>query len=259
VRRRLALLAVALLAGACGEPEPRPAAVELPASPCTAPEGPRTVLLAEPAERDGPAPLVVSLHGHGGNAHRHEATTGLAAAGTERGMVVATPQAEGDPRRWNFDRRPDEADDFAFLDALVGHLVATGCADPDRIHLVGSSNGAALAGLAACRSAHPIASVAMVIATVPVRCPEPSVLTIRGTADAHVPYEGIVEAVAADAAHRRCAAEPAATTVASGLEQLRWTGCPGGREVVLVTVVGGTHAWPAGATDVVLDRAAAAP
>ena len=112
-----------------------------------------------------------------------EAQTRLAAAGTARGDVVVTPQALGNPTRWNFDRSPSGPDDFGFVHALVTDLEHRLCIDPDRVYTAGHSNGAAFAGLLACRAPYDFAALASVSATVPSTCPSgvvPSMLTIHG-------------------------------------------------------------------------------
>src|SRR5919109_1207945 len=166
MHRRLApLLAIALLA-ACAPERDAGRATSRDRAMCTPPRGapdvPRALrsggderryLLSVP-EGDPPAggfPLVVSLHGHGSSAGEHEANTSLAAEARARGFVVATPDALGDPARWNFDSRPDGPDDYAFVAGLIDDLEREVCIDPARVHLAGSSNGAAFAGFLACR------------------------------------------------------------------------------------------------------------
>lgn len=211
----------------------------------------RSYLLMLPDALDpaGSAPLVVALHGFGSSAEEFEDRTGLGAAGAARGAVVAVPDATGPPSRWNFDRRADGPDDFAFLDVLITQLTERLCLDPERIAVAGSSNGAAFAGLYACSDDHTVVAVAMVIATVPPACPDtvtPAVLTVRGTADTHVPFPGTAEVVAAIASHHGCGASPTFEAPTADVARTRYTGCRDDREVVLDAVVGGTHSWPGG-------------
>ncbi len=208
----------------------------------------RTYLLElpDPSPRD-PAPLVVALHGHGGSAVELEAHTRLAARGAAGGAVVVTPDALGSPARWNFDRRDSEANDFGFIGALIDHLEDELCIDPDRVSVVGSSNGAAFAGLLACDPPYRFAAVAMVIATVPSSCPDdvsPAILTIRGTADPHVRFDGTPDLVAGDAARYECDPDPVREHPAASVARTRYRGCRGGTEVVLDAVEGGVHRWP---------------
>ena len=230
---------------ACTPPQVAP---DVPLTQRTGEED-RSYLLAVPegaAPGDGFA-LVVSLHGHSSSGVEHEANTALAAEGRARGYVVATPDGLGDPARWNFDRRPDGPDDYAFVAGLIDELVRTTCVDPARVFLAGSSNGAAFAGFLACTGDVDVAAVAMVIATVPPTCPpgrRPSVLTIRGTADATVPYAGSEDMVTQWADHDGCTPTPHTDGPSPGVTRTSYTDCPDGIRAQHVAIAGGIHTWP---------------
>jgi polyhydroxybutyrate depolymerase len=264
----VALAVLVAVLASCGGGEDPAAACTPPAVDPTAPQvlrsggQERRFLLAVTSTAAGPGglPLIVSLHGHGGRAADHEASTSLAARGREAGFVVATPEALGDPRRWNFDHRPDGPDDYAFVAELIDHLVGRACVDPERVHVAGSSNGAAFAGFFACTPPGRVAAVAMVIATVPPTCPAdvtPSVLTIRGTADATVPYDGAPAVAAAWADHDGCPGPPRSDEPHPGVTRTTYDRCAGGGRVALATVEGGVHAWPGSVA--AADRAGNAP
>lgn len=211
----------------------------------------RQYLVSVPAERQdaGALPLIVNLHGHGGSPTQHEANTRLGAEGSARGFAVVTPGGLGDPARWNFDQRPDGPDDFRFIDELLTDLTERFCIDEDRTYVAGSSNGAAFAGLLACTAPYRFEAVAMVIATVPSTCPDgvtPARLTVRGTADATVPYGDTPGMVAADARRYRCDLPAPVDHPMPGVDRTRYAGCAGDAEIVLDTIIGGVHAWPGG-------------
>ena len=265
LRHRLVLLLVAavVLAGC---------ATDVAAAPVTGPCGrsgltagthvlryggvDRPYLLSLPAGygRRPAYPLVLAFHGHGGNKEKTEANTRLGRVGADAGYLVVTPDATGSPSRWNYDGQSGQPDDYGFVHALVTEVRARLCVDPRRIFAAGHSNGAAFASQLVCRAPYEFAAVAMVSATVPAACPAgvaPAVLAIHGTADATVPYLGVagkVPAATATAAYYasryRCPATPRHTSVAPGVDQLRYTGCVAGAEVVLDTIAGGTHPWP---------------
>ena len=215
----------------------------------------RRYRLALPSDADRPPPLVVDLHGHGGSIEKQDLNTGMSAMGTARGFAVVTPQALGDPSRWNFRRQADQPDDLGFIDTLLTDLVEHGCADPGRITAAGHSNGAAFAAVLACSPPHRIAAIAMVSATTPAACPDgvtPSVLAIAGTADPTVPYEGkagvappATATIDAYAARYQCG-PPVASEPWRGVRRRSQVDCAGGAAVVLDTVEGGLHAWPGG-------------
>ena len=268
----LAVVGLAL-AAACGSPQEggagrssataaTPATTAAPSVDCRAGDhqlvhdgATRQYRLAMPDGATAPPPLVIDLHGHGGSIDKQDANTGLSTAGTARGFAVVTPQALGEPSRWNFRRQADQPDDVGFLDALLTDLVQRGCADPGRIYAAGHSNGAAFAAVLACSPPNRIAAVAMVSATTPVGCPEgiaPAVLAIAGTADPTVPYEGRAGAAppanaTIDAYADRYGCGPAtASEPWPGVSRRAHLDCREGTAVVLDTVEGGLHAWPGG-------------
>jgi polyhydroxybutyrate depolymerase len=223
----------------------------------------RSYLLARPtgATAGSARPLLLNFHGSGGNMSRHEANTAMASKGTARGYVVVTPDALGDPRQWNWrpGRQQAGPDDFNFVLALVADLRQRLCIDPDRIYLTGHSNGSAFAALLACRSPQTFAAFAMVSAAVPVTCrndPSPAPLAIHGTAD-QVPYDGstaqggrrlpaVPDVAKGYAEHNMCDLNATHETTFVGVERTRYTKCVNGGDVVLDTVIGGTHSWPGG-------------
>ncbi len=217
----------------------------------------RAYLLALPDGYDGRTalPLVVDLHGHGGSMTQQETNTRLGERGAARGFVVATPEALGEPRRWNFDRAAGQPDDYAFLHALIAELGATLCIDPARIALAGHSNGSAFAALLACDPPYEASALAMVSATLPPSCPEgvtPSVLAIHGTADATVPFDGggrggAVAAIDRWARHAGCAEPPREQEIFPGVVQRGYDACGANVEVALDAVIDGVHAWPGSA------------
>ena len=214
----------------------------------------RSYLLALPPGYDGRRayPLVLSLHGHGGDKERHDANTQVSAKASVRGFIVVTPDSR--PPNWNIREEPARAHDFAFIDALLGELTKRLCVDEDRVYAAGHSNGAAFAGLLGCRPPYRFAAVALVSGTPPLSCPAavaPPTLFIRGTADATVKYEGGVlgGALASTARYAEaygCAPNVRLEAVIPGVKRLRYSGCRNGGEVVLDTVEGGVHIWPGG-------------
>ncbi len=231
----------------------------------------RTYLLALPTGYDGrtPAPVVLDFHGFKADKETQEGRSAMGRLGADRGFVVVTPDALGEPRRWNTPGAPEAADDFGFVAALLDDLGAQLCLDPGRVYAAGHSNGAEFAAALVCRQAPRFAGVAMVSSTSLATCPPgtaPATMAVHGTADPSVPYAGGVISGSTtrvppatrviDEYARRYACAPAVlrTVAGMGVERSRRTGCAGGAEVVLDTVVGGTHAWPS-SPDALADRA----
>ena len=87
----------------------------------------------------------------------------------------------------------------------------------------------------------------MVIATVPPTCPpdrRPSLLTIRGTADATVPHDATVAMVSAWADLDGCPDPPHTDEPSPGVTRMEYVGCAGPRQVAFLSVEGGVHVWP---------------
>jgi polyhydroxybutyrate depolymerase len=222
----------------------------------------RTYLLALPREYDGKVavPLVFSLGGFGATAQAHEANTSMGKDGTARGFAVVTPAALGSPTSWNIFGAKDKPDDFAFVHALVADVERHLCVDRSRVYAIGYSNGSAFAGFLTCTAPYEFAAVAMVEATTPAGCPKgvaPSVLAIAGTADAAVLYNGgtgqsksfippAPATVKGYAQRYDCASAAEHDEPIAGVQRTRYHSCVGGAEVVLDTVVGGTHDYPGG-------------
>jgi polyhydroxybutyrate depolymerase len=221
----------------------------------------RTYLLMLPDGYDGrtPYPLVFNFHGFKASKELQERRTSMSRQGAARGFIVVTPDALGSPTRWNTPGDAGKADDFGFIQALAGSLSEQLCVDPARVYATGHSNGSEFAAALTCHSPYLFAAVGMVSSTFAATCPggvTPAVIAIHGTADAAVPYYGgmvggtttrIPDArrVIADYAHRYgCGQAPTRERVVAGVDRIRYAGCSGGADVVLLTVSGGTHPWP---------------
>lgn len=233
----------------------------------------RSYLFAMPEGQPG-APLIIALHGGGGNPAQFARSSGLADDALEAGFAVAFPAGTsrwgGRLLVWNglycCGYAPAAGiDDLGFLDRVAadaGRRFGTG-----KVFVTGMSNGAILAQTWAATRPGTVAAVASVagtmdVAQVRVAGPVP-LLHIHGTQDTHVLYEGgsgpdsfvdtdfssVRSAVAAfraphgAMAQRRSVIDPARD--GTRVEVTAWE--KSGRDrVVLMTVVGGGHDWPGG-------------
>ena len=144
-----------------------------------------------------PAPLVVELHGRGIGAARFDQMTGFRALSDEAGFVLAMPSAIGEI--WNDGRNPaglpDRPDDVGFLIAMIDQVSDRVAIDPDRVHLVGMSNGATMAARLVFEHADRFAALAQVAGTAAVATisrparPVP-IIQIHGAEDTVAPYAG---------------------------------------------------------------------
>jgi polyhydroxybutyrate depolymerase len=213
-------------------------------------------------------PLVVVLHGNGGDGHQMRRFAHFDDLAARDGFVVAYPDGIG--RHWN-DGRPElatDVDDVEFLRALIEDLAVRYAVDRRRIYVTGMSNGAIMAYRLACEMSDRIAAIAPVageLDEVPACASGPpiSVLAINGTADPIVPFAGGV--VGRNRGHVHAAGESVAVfarragcSIARASEDLpdndpddntrsqrtRYTECQVGLAVDLVTVENGGHTWP---------------
>jgi len=171
-----------------------------------------------------PVPVVLAIHGGGGNARaaaRTSCTGGdvdspdcLHAIAAREGVAVVYPNGTGarllsSVRTWNAGGGADGwqcvsgrackdgVDDVAYFRALLDHLTRWIAVDPQRVYATGLSNGGAMSHRLACQMAERIAAIAALgganqFATTSVCAPPRpvSVLQIHGTADPCWRYEG---------------------------------------------------------------------
>lgn len=168
--------------------------------------GERTAQLLLPADRsDEPMPLVLSLHGYGGDSDGQDWYFGLSARITEYGFALIVPQGTTDSRGnafWNatdgccnFDG--SDVDDTGWLQELVAE--AGEITEISGVYVVGYSNGGFMAYRIACDGLEGLVAIASLAGSSfgdPERCADASpvsVLQIHGTQDMQIPYGGTLE------------------------------------------------------------------
>jgi polyhydroxybutyrate depolymerase len=208
----------------------------------------RTALVSMPRGVTGRVPLVLALHGAGGNGRFMERYTGLTPAANGRGMAVAYPDAEG--KFWQLAPSGEQAhDDVAFMRAVVDQLIATGCVDSTRVYATGVSNGGGMTARLACEMSDRLAAIAPVAggyATLPPCAPDRpvSVLEVHGTADAAVDYSQVAPFLAQWARIDSCGSGVSRMRLTLRTLQVSWPRCAQGTQVLHVKLMGGPHAWP---------------
>jgi polyhydroxybutyrate depolymerase len=223
----------------------------------------RSYRVYKPAGLPASAPLVVMLHGGFGSGEQAERAYGWDELADGAKFVVAYP--DGIARAWNVhgccgQPSRDGIDDVGFVTAMVGEISNSIGIDKSRVYATGISNGGMMSYTLACNS-DIFAAIGPDSATQldPCASPHPtSVMHIHGNADRLIRYDGAPgEGVAringppvpeVNAFWRnvdQCAA-PADHT--DGPVTTSTAACAADRNVVLVTVDGGGHEWPAFAT-----------
>lgn len=228
-----------------------------------------------PAQAAG-APILLALHGGGGNPDQFARASGLARAAQAAGYAVVLPAGSGRGRMltWNAGYCCAQAaqagvDDLAFLDAVVADARARFGLDAERLFVTGMSNGSMMAETYAALRPGAVTAVAGVAGTPDVAHLHPAapvpLLHIHGTADDHVPYRGGVgpsgltdtDFAAVDAVIAAFRAPHDAALIRSqrvidpapdGMRVIEADWRRGNRSVLrLLTVEGGGHDWPGGA------------
>lgn len=229
----------------------------------------RTFVLHVPAGLGQPNGLVINLHGAGMTGGQQAAVTGYNAVADQYGFIVAYP--DGIDTAWADGRGaslPDRqgVNDVGFLATLIERLSREFKIPPGRVFVTGMSAGAFMTNRLVCERADLVTAMAPVAGTLGAATPcapsrPVSVMAVHGTADPVVPYNGgpmvgrggpstIISAPALAERWRainRCPGPLAGDSPATGeIQQMAATGCADNTEVVLVSIDGGGHTWPAG-------------
>jgi polyhydroxybutyrate depolymerase len=218
-------------------------------------------------------PLVIDLHGSGGNGEQQAHSSRLSEVAERNGFVVSNPNggvsAPAAPERyyWNIPGVPlsgggtppaDAPDDVQFIVDVIDQISANTCIDARRVYVTGMSGGARMTSLLGCRLSSRIAAIAPVAGlraglpsaenpaqADPASCrpqrPLP-IVSFHGTDDHTNPYDGggapYWSYDVSTALHRwaeldHCTGQPAAQRVAPHVSLVRYTQCAGGAEIWL--------------------------
>ncbi len=160
----------------------------------------RAVIVNAPTD-GAKRPAVIVLHGGMGSADRMRQSSGFDALAKSKGFIVAYGEGTnfgGERHGWNtghlLRRQVKDADDIAYLDALIDALIRDHGADPARVTMTGGSNGGMMTLTYAVARPKRLAAIAPVVATMFTfdRVPEAPlpILLINGAKDDEVPLEG---------------------------------------------------------------------
>ncbi|MDE2335763.1 MAG: hypothetical protein KGL10_00455, partial [Alphaproteobacteria bacterium] len=148
-------------------------------------------------------PVVIMLHGGGGNAAQFAEQTGMNAVADKNGFIAVYPEGTkamlGNFRTWNAGRCCGKAmrgksDDVAFISRIIDALAQKYAIDTKRVYATGHSNGAMMSYRLACQLSDKIAAVAPVSGQRVFDDCHPkravAILHIHGTADPCALYNG---------------------------------------------------------------------
>ncbi len=231
---------------------------------------------------DRPSPLVLALHGGGGQGRRFDRsiTRGtLVAAADSRGVVLVFPEAV--KSHW-FDGRAEILetergyDDAGFISVVIDRMVKNYGIDSGRLYATGISNGGFMSIRLAMDFSEKIAAVAPVAAQLSMVLKDKtprfpiSIMIINGTMDPLVPFDGghiglagfgrsrgeimsTAETVEHFRLHNGCDRTPEMRRIPNrapddGTDAWveKYANGRDGTEAILVRVKGGGHSWPGG-------------
>jgi polyhydroxybutyrate depolymerase len=261
--------------------------VESMVEPSVAPQGespfiddPYLLVVPDSAQTSAePLPLVILLHGYGATAEIQLAYFGLEPLARERGFLLAVPDGATnavDRQYWNATdaccggtNGQGEPDHVALLELLIDDVASRHPVDPDRVYMIGHSNGGFMSYRMACDASDRIAAIVSLAGSTWAdqdRCSPQSpvsVLQIHGDADDVIRYEGgdILGAPYPSAAEttrqwarlNQCSEPPSSIIAEDPTVDLEATiesaetsifavsDCPAGVDVELWTINGGSH------------------
>jgi polyhydroxybutyrate depolymerase len=183
----------------------------------------------------------------------------LAAAANYQGIAVLYPTVRAGSRIWQLNDAMGVSDVQATT-GLLQRTLATGCFDPNRISIVGLSNGAGFAARMACKLPTQFAAVVAVAAGYRALDPCPpatraSFLAIHGSADGIVPYNGkkpdgagnVPRYAAGWASRDGCSPTPIERHPRRLVTRIEYDDCPAGMRVEVLRLTGTDHGWPGAA------------
>lgn len=278
VRGRLNLILLAgLLLASCGMVEAQPNLKRDWEGTLQVDGRARRYFVHVPPMHDGKIrlPLVLVLHGNGGEAKFTDRFTCFSETADHYGFIAVYPDGWG--HSWADGRRTTPADkaginDRHFLDALLERLDSEVGYDPHRVYIAGFSNGGLMSMRYSWERSERIAAAAAVGATMPEWmqwAPKPkrgvSVLFMHGTEDKVILRKGgvvrspnggrVLSLVAAvdrwiwaNESHGAYSRHLVPDTARDGTTVTldRITGGRDGSDILLYTIVGGGHTWPGG-------------
>lgn len=230
-------------------------------------------------------PLVVVLHGGGGDGKNIEEVTNFSQKADEEGFIVIYPYGSGIfPKKlltWNGGfccgyALENNIDNVGFIRFLIEKIKDEYQINPNMIYITGASNGGIMSYRLGSELSDIVAAIGPVIASIGGKAteesslwiiPEPdypvSVIAFNGMIDGRILYEGgqptinnthgafsylsVNESIAFWVNHNNCSTNSETNISESGNIIIdTYKNGDNGTEVVLYSIVNGGHAWPGG-------------
>ncbi|MEW4453303.1 hypothetical protein AB1L30_11545 [Bremerella sp. JC817] len=225
-----------------------------------------------------PPPLVITLHGAGGQGDSILNIDNWAKKADEKGFIViapnglpARPRLPGNflsnPYLWNSGQLREggarsQVDDVAYIRTLLDELAKKVPYDATKVFATGHSNGGGMTFRLGAEMADRLAAIGTVAGTVSVDNPQPAKplpsLFILGLEDPLLPYKGgestlpwgtrttppIAGLMAKWATAIQCQTEPQTIAEDDAVQTVRYPSKNGGPELTVLYLKGHGHAWP---------------
>lgn len=225
-------------------------------------------------------PLVLLLHGAGGNGANTLDRTGWATKADEEGFVVVAPDGlparpgrtanfATNPALWNSGQlnpgSPRSAiDDVAFIGQLLDELKEKVPYDEQRVFVVGHSNGGGMTFRLASQLSERFAAIGTVAGLMAMKDPQPTkplpTLYILGTKDPLMPIEGgevklpwgtrqnrpVAESLGVWANAIGCESEPKVVLENDDVQKVEYPSKTSGPTLTVLYLRGHGHQWPGG-------------
>jgi len=228
-------------------------------------------------DADSPFPLVIYLHGGGGNADAAY-SDGIDKASDKNGFILAAPEGTGEiilgklraswnGGEWQTGKCCGDADDVGFISKMIEEIKISFNLDESKVYAMGISNGGLMTNRLACELSDKITAIATVApAAIPSDCNpvEPvHVIDIHGTGDKCNPFYGREPSFSfcSNVDYTRMTPEQVinkwrkingcSDESVNGYENenakcIIYNKCDGGAEVEFCKVEGMGHTWPSG-------------
>lgn len=141
-----------------------------------------------------PRPAIIFLHGKGGSGAQMRRQIAMDQALGLRGVVAIYPT--GHNRQWRVGKFQSLRNDVEYLETMIDLYIAKRVIDPNRLYLVGISNGALMTQRMICQSKYSFAGAAAVMGTHPniANCKTPKATPLMfffGSEDRFFPPDGV--------------------------------------------------------------------